>query len=90
MTERRADFICSLALEISCEGCSRICKELGIKISGDTVIRLLLKRYQAMENDFMGDKIEIDDFVYKKDRASVYAKVIAEELPDSEIIKRRL
>ena len=54
------------------------------------MIRLLLKRYQAMENDFMGDKIEIDDFVYKKDRASVYAKVIAEELPDSEIIKRRL
>lgn len=49
MTERCADFICSLALETSCEGCSRICKILGIKISGDTVIRLLLKRYRAME-----------------------------------------
>lgn len=99
---------------------------LGIKISGDTVIRLLLKRYQAMEHDFIGDKIGIDDFAYKKrhtygtiivdeethnpitlldgrdgdslrewlknnkhikvitrDRASAYAKVIAEELPDA-------
>ena len=126
MTERCADFICSLALETSCEGCSRICKVLGIKISGDTVIRLLLKRYQAMEHDFTGDKIGIDDFAYKKrhtygtiivdeethnpitlldgrdgdalrkwlknnkhikvitrDRASAYAKVIAEELPDA-------
>lgn len=65
MTERCADFICFLALETNCEGCSRICKVLGIKISGDTVIRLLLKRYQAMEHDFIGDKIGIDDFAYK-------------------------
>lgn len=42
MTERCADFICTLAMESSCEGCARICKALGIKISGDTVIRLLL------------------------------------------------
>lgn len=126
MTERCADFICSLALETSCEGCSRICKALGIKVSGDTVIRLLLKRYQAMEKDYVGDNIGIDDFAYKKrhtygtiivdeethkpitllegrdgsslrnwlknnkhikvvtrDRASAYAKVIAEELPDA-------
>lgn len=132
MTERCADFICSLALETSCEGCSRICKALGIKISGDTVIRLLLKRYRAAENDFMGDKIGIDDFAYKKrhtygtvivdeethnpialldgrdgdslrkwlknnkhikvitrDRASAYAKVIAEELPDAMQIANR-
>lgn len=32
MTERCADFICSLALETSSEGYSRICKALGIKI----------------------------------------------------------
>lgn len=53
MTERCADFICSLALETSCDGCSRICKALGIKISGDTVIRLLLKRYHAIEDGFI-------------------------------------
>lgn len=126
MTERCADFICSLALETSCEGCSRICKVLGIRISGDTVIRLLLKRYQLMEDVPIGEKIGVDDFAYKKrhtygtvivdgethrpitlldgrngeslrkwlknnkhvkvvtrDRASAYAKVIAEELPDA-------
>ena len=38
MTERCADFICTLALETSCEGCARICRTLGIKTSGDTVI----------------------------------------------------
>ena len=47
MTERCADFICTLALETSCEGCARICHTLGIKVSGDTVIRLLLKRYDS-------------------------------------------
>ena len=35
------------------------------------VIRLLLKRYQAMEHDFTGDKIGIDDFAYKKRRITV-------------------
>ena len=77
MTERCADFICSLALETSCEGCSRICKVLGIKISEDTVIRLLLKRYQAMEHDFTGDKIGIDDFAYKK--RHIYGTIIVDE-----------
>ena len=43
MTERCADFICSLASETSCEGCARICKVLNINVSGDTVIRLLLR-----------------------------------------------
>lgn len=66
MTERCADFICSLALETSCEGCSRICKVLRIRISGDTVIRLLLKRYQFMEDTPVGERIGIDNFAYKK------------------------
>ena len=126
MTERCADFVCTLALETSCEGCARICKTLGIKISGDTVIRLLLKRYGFLPNPETGDVIGVDDFAYKKrntygtiivnekthepitlldgrdgetlrewlknnkqvklitrDRASAYAKVIAEELPDA-------
>lgn len=125
MTERLADFICTLALEASCEGCAKICHETGIQISGDTVIRLLLKRYESQATSVVGDIIGIDDFAYKKkhtygtiivneethepvtllegrdgetlrawlkenkhvrvitrDRASAYAKVIAEELPD--------
>lgn len=125
MTERLADFICTLALETSCEGCAKICRETGIQVSGDTVIRLLLRRYESQPASIVGDIIGIDDFAYKKrhiygtiivneethepitllegldgetlrkwlnenkhikvitrDRASAYAKVIAEELPD--------
>lgn len=126
MTERLEDFICSLALETSCEGCSRICKLIGINISGDTVIRLLIKRYQNQPLFYCGSVIGVDDFAFKKrhnygtiivdeqthkpaavldgrdgvslrnwlknnkhikvvtrDRASAYAKVIAEELHDA-------
>lgn len=126
MTERCADFICTLAMESSCEGCARICKALGIKISGDTVIRLLLRKYESLPGPEVGDVIGVDDFAYKKrhtygtiivneknhepialldgrngdalrnwlknnkhikvvtrDRASAYAKVISEELPDA-------
>lgn len=50
MTDRCEDFICTLALETTCEGCSRICKAMNIKISGDTVIRLLTKRYTQQKN----------------------------------------
>ena len=57
MTERCADFICTLAMESSCEGCARICKALGIKISGDTVIRLLLRKYEVLPGPEVGDVI---------------------------------
>lgn len=125
MTERLEDFICTLALETSCEGASRICRQIGINISGDTIIRLLLKRFENQPSTEYGDVIGIDDFAFRKrhkygtiivdekshqtiailegrdgeslrqwlknnkqiktitrDRASAYAKVIAEELPD--------
>ena len=65
MTERCADFICTLALETSCEGAARVCKYLGIKISGDTIIRLLKKRFTQMEIEPTGDCIGIDDFSIK-------------------------
>ena len=126
MKERCADFICTLAMESSCEGCARICKALGIKISGNTVIRLLLRKYEVLPGPEVGDVIGVDDFAYKKrhthrtiivseenhepialsdgrngdtlrdwlrnnkhikvvtrDRASAYAKVISEKLPDT-------
>ena len=126
LTKRCADFICMLALETSCEGCSRICDKLGIRISGDSVIRLLIKRYESLGAPVVGEVVGVDDFAYKKrntygtiivderthtpvtlldgrdgeslrewlknnkhikvitrDRASAYAKVIAEELPDA-------
>ena len=125
MTDRCAAFICTLALETSCEGCARICREMGIHISGDSVIRLLLRRFENNKSTECGDTVGIDDFAFKKrntygtiivdekshntiaildgrdgeslrqwlkknkhvktitrDRASAYAKVISEELPD--------
>lgn len=69
MTERCADFICTLALETSCEGCARICRKLGIKTSGDT-LREWLKNNKNIK-------------VVTRDRAGAYAKVISEELPDA-------
>lgn len=126
MTERCEDFICTLALETSCEGAARICKSMGIKISGDTIIRLLIKKYEQQPVPECGAIIGVDDFAYKRrhsyctiivdeethqpvavldgrdgktlrewlknnkhvkavtrDRASAYAKVIAEELPNA-------
>ena len=56
MTERCADFICTLAMESGCEGCARICKALGIKISGDTVIRLLLRKYEVLSGSAWKDR----------------------------------
>lgn len=74
MTERCADFI---AMETSCEGCAHICRTLGIKISGDTVIRLLLRRYKSLPNPEEGDVIGVDDFAYK--RRHTYGTIIVNE-----------
>lgn len=125
MTERCQSFICALALETSAEGCAKICHQMGLSISGDTVIRLLLSKFNEQDKVIFGDTIGIDDFAFKKgrtygtilvdgathlpidllvgrddstlkawlkqnpniktvtrDRASAYAKVLSEELPD--------
>ena len=66
MTDRCADFICTLAMETSCEGCSRICRAMNLKISGDSVIRLLIKRYKLQGEVTCGSTIGVDDFVFKK------------------------
>ena len=84
MTERCADFICTLALETSCEGCARICHTLGIKVSGDTVIRLLLKRYDSFPVLEAGDVIGVDDFAYKK--RHTYGTIIVDEKTHEPII----
>ena len=77
MTERCVDFICTLALETSCEGCARVCRTLGIKTSGDIVIRLLLKRYESLPQPEVSDVIGVDDFAYKK--RHTYGTIIVNE-----------
>ena len=66
MTDRCADFICTLALETSCEGCYRICKTMNLKTSGDSVVRLLTKQYKLQEENKCSSVIGVDDFAFKK------------------------
>ena len=132
MTTRCLDLIVTLALETSCEGASRVLQEMGIKISGDTIIRILLREYDEGPKPVCGSVIGVDDFASKKrfkyctvvvdesshspvavlegrdgqtlrewlknnkhvkavtrDRASAYAKVIREELPNAAQIADR-
>ena len=77
MTERLEDFICILALESSCEGCARVCQAMGIRISGDSVIRLLLKRYAAQPETVCGSVVGTDDFAFKK--RNTYGTIVVAE-----------
>jgi transposase len=125
MTLRLEDFVVTLALNTSCEGTSRICKQMGINVSGDTIIKILLRNIESVDNT-CSEIIGVDDWAYKKgqtygtiicdgkthkpvelldgrdgsmlkewllnnkhikvvtrDRASAYAKVISEVLPNA-------
>lgn len=76
MTERCADFICTLAMETSCEGCS-ICRAMNLQISGDSVIRLLTKRYRLQSTPKCGSAIGVDDFAFKK--RHTYGTIIVDQ-----------
>ena len=66
LTERCENFIVQLALETSCEGASRTLRQLGIVYSGDSIIRLLLKRLKGKPITKANFIIGVDDFAYKK------------------------
>ena len=75
MTGRLEDFLIALALNTSCEGASRVCQLIGIKISGDTLIRKIIRKAKEMEpvkTDFIG----VDDWAYKK--GSTYGTIIVD------------
>ena len=77
MTERLEDFICMLAVETSCEASARIMNHMHVKVSGDTVIRLLEKRYSSQPAPVCGSVIGVDDFAFKK--RQTYGTVIVDE-----------
>ena len=76
-TERLADLICTIALETSCEGCSRICKAMNITISPDSVIRLLIRRYETQPEQVCSSTIGVDDFAFAKRKN--YGTIIVDE-----------
>ena len=76
MTERCAMLISAIAMETSCEGCARICKAMGMKISGDSVIRLLIRRFEQQEESPCPDVVGIDDFAFRK--RSSYGTIIVD------------
>jgi transposase len=76
MTGRLEDFIRMLALETNCEGAAAICKEMGIVVSGDTIIRRLRKLTNKPVPP-CSDTIGVDDFAYRK--GQTYCTVICDE-----------
>ena len=75
MTDRLEAFIRTLALETNCEGAAAICKEMGIRVSGDTIIRILRKMTDTPCLE-CGDTIGVDDFAYRRGRT--YCTVICD------------
>jgi transposase len=66
MTRRCEELIKAIAYETSCEGASVICKKIGIKISGDTIIRMVKKAVDQRPAVQCSEIIGVDDFAYKK------------------------
>ena len=76
MTSRCEEFVRILALSTSCEGASVICEKMGLKISGDTVIRMLKKMTEENPVQKCGDTVGIDDFAYRK--GQTYCTVVCD------------
>ena len=63
-TRRCEELVMAIAMNTSCESAARICALINIPISGDTVIRMLL-RY-VVNTEFTGDSIGVDDWAIRK------------------------
>ena len=75
MTDRLSAFIQTLAFETNCEGAAAICKEMGISVSGDTIIRML-RKLTGISIPPSSDTIGVDEFAYRK--GQTYCTVICD------------
>jgi transposase len=76
MTARCEGFVRILALSTSCEGAAAICVNMGLKISGDTIIRVLKEMVADNPVPKCSDTIGVDDFAYRK--GQTYCTVICD------------
>jgi len=77
MTERCVALIKTIAYETSCEGAAYICSHMGIKISGYTIIRVLIKDADNNPAEKCGEDIGVDDFAYKK--GQTYCTIVCDK-----------
>jgi transposase len=75
VTDRLGAFIQMLAFETNCEGAAAICKEMGIRVSGDTIIRML-RKLTGISIPPSSDIIGVDEFAYRK--GHTYCTVICD------------
>lgn len=69
MTARCEDMIIAIALKTSCEGAASICAHMGIRVSGDTIIRMLKRVFEQTQIPQCSETIGVDDFSSKKGRS---------------------
>ena len=76
MTRRCEEVIKAVAYETSCEGASLICGKMGIKVSGDTIIRMVKKAAEKRPVVKCSEVIGVDDFACKK--GQTYCTIICD------------
>ena len=64
MTSICEDLVKTIALNTSCESPLVICKHMGVSVSEDTIIRILLRSNNATHS--CGEVIGVDDWAYKR------------------------
>ena len=74
-TARLEEFIVILALQTSCEGCSQVSRQIGIRVSRDSVISIVKKHFKKHDT-VCGDIIGVDDWSYR--RGASYGTIICD------------
>lgn len=77
MTERLVDCVTILAVETGYEASACTMRDMNVEVSGDMVIRMLLREDQAQSRIPYGSHVGVDDFAFKK--RYIYGTIIIDE-----------